>query len=236
MNLRGLFYFYNCREGRPNAELMREVHAMLDDQPLFWLGVEAVGYRFEKHKGYDVLHDTSNQSRANVVAYVPSGGVDHVGYLDLHQTWRNTEHPGMHAPRSFLHFSIEGMQVLNVHQAPRTKYGPNTRAQAEGQYRLRQAMAPWTHPGWDQRTDTPRHAALTRARLALGDLNGTCQDSGFTPCTLAAAVHGKVVDQHHVDTGVYRNCVVDNVAYPEIVNGVRLHTDHKHALRGRVVA
>lgn len=206
---------YNLDNNRPDQDqLAREIHALLEDEPLALVCVEAIGNTLPAVRRYDVLADRSTRSRANIALYVREDA-DRTGlrWADLSTTWPRTEGPGTHEPRSFPWVVADGLQIIGVHQQPKGTR-TTTEGQAEGIGTLSRLMA--RGPGG-------------RPALAIGDFNRRVYEPGPGPRTLASRVSGKVYGQR-IDCAVGRG-IKGRSRYVSVVEGVRLRSDHDHAQR-----
>lgn len=96
-------WLYNVRVGRNNTIVDREIRAMLGHRGTFLvLLTEATGYTLPRVPTHQLIRDRSTGSRANLAAYLRRGHLVDVGFADLRATWRATERPGRHDPRTIL--------------------------------------------------------------------------------------------------------------------------------------
>ena len=213
---REVFYTYNLDNNRPDQhQLARELQAIASEDPLVIACVESIGNRLPRLRGYVLYGDDSTRSRANVAAYVRRDArVGDVRWTDLKETWRRTQGPGIHEPRSFLTVVADKVQVTTLHQCP--KGTSNTlAAQAEGIDALESLM----NRGPDD-----------RLAIAIGDFNRRRREAGPGPDLLAARVGGRVVGTR-IDAAVVRGAKRARARYLTHVAGVPMRSDHKHAMR-----
>lgn len=224
-------YFYNLRELRPHDQVQAEVTAMLNTQPVWFIGCEGVGYRFAAHPNYLQIRDFSKPGRENIVIFVrqDQGLPEHLQWTDLQETWKNPHQRGDHWPRSIVSFRLNGHQIVG-HQQPQRGTANTTAAQAEGQDALTKIMAPWTRKEWRQRSLRSKVAARLRKRLAVADWNGVCTDHGTTPCTIAKAIRGHVYGSK-IDAMIARRFRIASTDYLTHVGHVQMLSDHKHCVK-----
>lgn len=204
---------YNLDNNRNPTVVHDEVTALCEVyQPDIFIGCEA-DYHLAID-GYRTVRRGRGASRRNVVILVRKPAfVWRRGWLDLKQTWRRTEHPGTHWPRSFrwvrTRWNGVSLKVLAIHQAP--PYVDNTEpAQSEGIVAMVKAM---------------RRAKYA---VAAGDWNRRKGERGPGPDVLADAIGGVVVG-NRVDCAVAKGLAVVGYEYIESAGGVPLKSDHKHA-------
>lgn len=225
-------WYYNLEVSRNAEQVARELRAILSIKPAV-LGVcEAVGYRLPAFPGYRLVRDISRPGRANVAAYVATAyPIRHIRWTDLEQTWERPKHPGIHPARSVLTMLVAGVQVTVHHQPPRFTNN-EIRSQEEGNDALIEIMAPWTRATWNAKTQAQREHGRQRPRLTVEDANRTARDGGPSPAVVARAVKGRVTPETRIDCAITTGQIkVDNWAIVGIVAGVRLQSDHKHALQ-----
>lgn len=100
---RRVVWFYNVRVGRPGSDVRVELGALLTAPRTFAVFlVETTGYDLPGFGAFELVRDRSSESRANVAAYVRRGHIRFSEWVDLEKTWKATDHPGQHAPRSLL--------------------------------------------------------------------------------------------------------------------------------------
>lgn len=227
--------FYNLDNNRDPQQVVKEVKALLrmdkpvDDRPVLLGMCEATGYDLPDLKGFHKVRDRSTKSRANIAAYVRNdvwaGGLK---WVDLSHTWSRTNPgaSGQHEPRSYPVFKLGQMQALVHHQAP--KQCDNAQAaQQEGIDSLVATMKP--------AADANQHQT-DRARICVADMNKRKGDPAPGPDQLAKQIGG-TNSAPKIDTVVWRGQgKVTDVAYPSKVNGVKLKSDHGHALRFKFTA
>lgn len=206
---------YNLDNNRPDqAQLAREIHALLEDEPLALVCVEAIGNQLPSVRRYDTLTDRSTRSRANMALYVrEDADRTDLRWVDLDTTWQRTEGPGIHENRAFPWVVADGLQIIGVHQQP-NRTNTTLEGQAEGIGALSRLMA-----------RGPEH----RPAVAIGDYNRRVYETGPGPRTLASRIGGKVYGQR-IDCAVGRG-VKGRSRYVTEVDGVRLRSDHGHAQR-----
>lgn len=223
-----VYVFYNLQVSRPLSRIKMEIDALLSKDPLVLGLCEAMGYDLPDRPGYDLVRDRTTRSRANIAAYVRKGKLDSHKWYDLKQTWKRTEHPGTHEPRSWLEMNVDGDQTLVGHQPPQ---GTNNTidAQREGIDFLIDRMAPWTRSNWQDRTQQAKDRARERRRLVMADMNRRAGTPGPGPTTLANEIRGSVTGAR-IDCMVERQFDVNYHNYVTQVGNVILRSDHKHAL------
>lgn len=213
--MKRIAWAYNLDNNRPDQkQLAAEIAAILATEPIALVGLEAIGNHLPTVRGYDRLGGEGNRSRQNVVIYVDENtDRTDLRWIDLDTTWQRTEGPGEHEARSFPWLIADGLQLIGVHQQPQ-RTNTTTTGQAEGIGALSRAMG---------------RGAEGRPSLALGDFNRRVYEPGPGPRTLATRVGGKVYGQR-IDCAVGRG-VKARATYVQQVGGVRLLSDHGHALR-----
>lgn len=218
------------RTDKPHQEVAAEIRAILATGPNGLALNEAIGWHLPRVHGYDLVHDRSRPGRANIALYLRTDRkLGRPWWTDLRQTWSRTKHPGQHPPRSILSRRYGALQVTVAHQPPR--YTDNViPAQREGIDALVRIMAPWTRHTWLIRPTTSRRRQRARARIVLMDANRSPLASPREPgpAQLARRIGGTVLARG-IDCAVIRN-VKGHSAYTTAVNGVHLHSDHRHAL------
>lgn len=220
--------FYNLRVGRDGDQVARELRALLAAKPLVLGLCEGVGYDLRAVAGYELVRDRSNKSRANVAAYVAAGHLHNVRWFDMRETWKRTEHEGIHEPRSWIDLTVGDAQVLVGHQPP--KFTNNVdKSQGEGIDFLTRRMAPWTRETWSRRSAKGQKVALLRPRVVLMDANRRHNETGPGPAELARRIDGWVVGRA-IDLAVVRRALATDIEYVTHPNGVVLKSDHPHAL------
>lgn len=226
---------------RGSSVVGRETEALLDDYPVILGGNEAIGYTFPKVKGYTLIRDRSRPGRANVIAYVQSGRLESFRWHDMTSRWPKTDHPGMHAARSWLEIRLTtGEQVFVGHQPPWLPPKiPNRElivaaGQKEGIDLLTKRMAPWLRDDWAALPDGARAHSKDRVRIALADWNRGPREDGPGPARLANTIGGWVVGSK-IDAAVVRGATGRDARYITEANGVKLGSDHHHALTFQVV-
>jgi hypothetical protein len=156
------------------------------------------------------IRSTVNLSRANLALYVLDGlAVEHVRWVQHKETWNRVKHPGRHEPRATLVALVEDWRI-SVGHAPQVSPGNTDRARGE-----------WVDVMADL-MDTKRPV------LALTDPNGLGDN-------LRDRVPGCVLAGTPVEAVNGRHITIVDARTPEVVNGVRLLSDHKRALLGRAV-
>lgn len=208
--------FYNVEVGRDPAQVEREIRALLRSRPNVLGLCETVGYDLPRVKGYRLVRDRSNESRANIAAYVRDDEAFGYLWLDMRQTWSRTQHPGQHPPRSILVLLVDDVRLAVCHLPP--KFTDNT---LKGQWECIEVLS----------------RALARGRVAvgIGDFNRRAVEPGPSPRVLARRLGGVVATKNRIDTAVVRDAVVKKARYVTRVRAglrwLRLRSDHKHALR-----
>lgn len=236
-------WFYNVGPGRDEGQVEREVRAMLafrerpTDPAVAELRlVEAIGYHpLPTVPGYELIFDRSTEARANVATYVRSDLASDHRWLDLKGTWPKTDHPGTHAPRSFLNTRVGRCAGVTAHQPP-----PFTRVELpqlhrEGQDALGQLLDPRRRESFRALARSDQDQALSRPRWVAYDANADRNDADPSPKTLARAIGGQLVGSR-IDCVVLRGDVEcrEFEYLPEVRHDgdlVRFLTDHNHALR-----
>jgi hypothetical protein len=229
-------WFYNLDNGRPDPTVNHELSLILAmSNPLVVVGAEGVGLGAAHDPGYTLVRDVSTKSRANILAYVRKDAEFAFGrWLDMEGTWPRTEFDGIHEPRSFPVFWVNGVQIAGVHLPPVNAH-PRVPLQTESLDSLTRALGPWNRGGWDDRSATSQAAAIARPRIAIGDFNGRRGDPDPSPDTLARALNGRTVGDR-IDCAVVTGDVevrgfeyVDKVGPPQ--RRASLGSDHGHAYR-----
>jgi hypothetical protein len=141
----GFYNFAPPNEGRTTATLQEDLRAIANRMPYhdkqrrpkLLGGVECIGWG-----ALPVIHgmrlfrqgwNPRHPGRSNICLYVDNDLPVHGhGWVDLQRSWPNTEHPGMHDPRSILWADVKDWRVLVGHAPPRTK--GDTSAAARGEY------------------------------------------------------------------------------------------------------
>lgn len=229
---RGLFRFYNLDNYR-GRETGPEIRALLEDRPLLLGLCEVHGNRLPDVKGYRIVRDRSNRSRANIVTYVrddvPLEGID---WLDLVGTWPRTNPGavGVHEARSYLVLTLGRMPVIIWHQPPKNARDAWT-LQWEGVNAVVRLVAPWRRESWNRKRDVVRRRlAKLRPWMVLGDGNRRTGETGPGPDSVASiadgAVYGPWVDQ--LTAG--GQLEVTGMRKLPRVDGEPLDSDHKGAI------
>ncbi|WP_228941856.1 hypothetical protein [Nocardioides sp. Leaf374] len=225
-------WFYNLDNHRADDQVARELRAIASTRPATIDLVECVGNRLPDLPGYRLLRNTGGKrrrERANVAAYVrddlPAAGPS---WIDLHRTWPRTHGPGTHEARSFMLYRLGRIGRLVWHQPPRNARGWEG-LQQEGLDAVAEVMRPRVEGGRARRA-----LSRLRPRMATGDTNSVTGDAGPNPDVLARRIGGKVHNGHRIDNVVVRGAIkVLDTDVVHTVAGVRLRSDHKHALRIR---
>lgn len=232
-------WFYNIGPGRPDAQVAREIRAMLahrerpgDPRVAELRLAEVIGYHpLPKVAGYTLFADRSTEARANIATYIRNDLAGTHRWIDLAETWPRTDHPGTHPPRSFLVTRVGLCSGVTAHQGPPTTRRTHPAVQREGQLALRRALLPT--PPVDS-TPAVKARALARPRWLSYDANARRGDPDPSPSTLADSIGGMVAG-HRIDCLVYRGCTVRETEYVERVRHgddvIELLTDHGHAFR-----
>lgn len=216
---------YNLAPGR-DARALEEVDAILDTNPAVVVFTEAIGYQLPDRKHHQLVRDRSKPGRANIAMYVHNDlPVTRVNWVDLHQTWARTQHPGTHDPRSFLDVRAGRLQLIGAHQPPKGTSNV-VRSQQEGVDTLVDLMTPWRRKGWDG----DAAAARVKPRAVLMDANRRADEAGPGPAEVARRIGGETVAPG-IDTAVVRGGHVSDVRQVRKVAGLELQSDHDHALR-----
>lgn len=219
--------FYNLDNHRDDAQVARELHAIAATSPTEIALVECIGNRLPNLPGYDLIADDSRPGRANIAAYVRHRLPVHgIRWHDREETWSRTEGPGIHPPRSDLEYRLGRVQRLIAHQPPKGTDN-TTAAQAEGIDVLAAAMRP------HRPKRIARAVERLRPRLLTWDANRRSGEPGPGPDQLAKRVGGKVTLGDRIDQALGRRVRVHSAAVVDTFAGVRLRSDHGHAIRLR---
>ena len=226
-------WFYNLDNYRRPRQVARELRAIATRRPETIDLVECTGNVLPDLPGYDLIRSMANDGRRGIAAYVRSD-LPHTNgqWVDHKQTWRRTQQPGVHPARATLVYRLGRMQRLVAHQAP--KFTSNTRAaQLEGVVLIGTVMSPWRRRGWPARPTLHQAREWLRPRMLMWDANRRAGESGPGPTMLAKRVRGRVVGGSWIDSAVVRRVRVRSVDSIRVVDGVRLESDHGHAIRIR---
>lgn len=206
--------FYNLRVGRSARRVRLELRVLAAlFRPAVLCGSEGLGYDLRPIRGYVLLRDRSKQSRANIFAYVKANRrLRNVRWHDLVETWMRTEHPGVHPPRSFLEFLVEGIRVIVLHQAPVTRTRDSGPSRREGIELVIDRMAPEQREHFADRTVDGQMIARIRPEVAIGDWNAVATTNGPSPQDVVDAVGGRIAG-HTIDAAVVRNAEPVKVRY-----------------------
>lgn len=223
---------YNLDNFRPDGQVAAELHAIATTwRPKRIVIVEAIGNSLPALPGYWLLWDRSRPGRENLAVYVrkvPGRRRPRARYVDLEQTWSNTERPGTHWPRSIM--VVAGLVQLVVWHAPPKGTDNVLPSQLEGVHALIPILAPWKRPGAPARTGLARRLAERRPRVLAGDLNRRRDEAGPGPATLMREA-GLAIAGVGIDVVLYRGgLVVERWANVTHAGDVQLRSDHKHAL------
>lgn len=206
------FTFENLGPTDRPAQIEAELRAQANDlrrdpdrrQPKVIGVCEAIGKRLPHLARYGApIRDTSPPGRANLALYVLDRLESDWSWIDLHETWPRTEHPGTHPPRSLLVAQVDDWRVIVGH-AP-----PLGRGTADARNEWLTAIGAQIH-------------AVSGPVLALTDPNGLAarllRPNVVTSGSPVEAAHGKgvILDAHTV----------------EVLNGVPMRTDHRRCLVG----
>lgn len=220
--------FYNVDNSRDPAQVAKEIRALLDGGPAV-LGLCETNVDLPDVEGYRMIRDRSKPGRENVTAYVHDGlDVSGVSWLDLAQTWSNTQRPGTHWPRSILEFVAGPLRVFVAHAPPK---GTDNVERSQGEHvdKLAKRLTPWKYDGWTG----DEGAAKASARVVLWDANRKPGEGDNGPDTLVrrcgAGNAGARIDLATWRGGDVKSC--GDVSYPTSVQGVALKSDHGHAFK-----
>ncbi len=231
--------FYNLDNSRPDAQVSKELHAFAASNPDIIGICEAIGNRLPPLPGYQLIKSDDNsgsarsRSRKNNAAYVKKGiKVSRVGWIDCYKTWPRTQGKGgIHEARSYLKFRADGVVIIVAHQPQRPLGDDKLRAalfaaRAEGMGKLAAAMS-------FKKGVAPRAVfSQLRPRILMSDFNARVGEPQG-PHILAKAIGGVVYNGDRIDNFVVRGGVklVGKVDVFSSIKGVKLESDHHHAIR-----
>lgn len=230
--IRASVIVYNLDNFRPAGQVQRELRAIAGTwKPRRIVIVEAIGNELPQLAGYWLLWDRSRPGRANLAVYVkrrPGRRRPRVRYVDLEQTWSNTERPGTHWPRSIM--IVSGVVQLVVWHAPPKGTDNVIPSQTEGVRRLVPIVAPWTARGSSIADRVARKAGELRPRVLAGDFNRTKLEPGPGPATIMREA-GMQAAGVGIDLLLYRGGLrATGWHNVERAGDVELRSDHGHAL------
>lgn len=241
--------FYNVgpigENGRGPGVLETELKALAGTGAKVIGACETIGWGdLPDLRNYDKIRSRKKDGRANVAAWIHQSldfRPQDVRWHDLETQWQRTEHPGMHAARSFLEVVIDGGQWFFGHQPPRgikDIHGnwATDEAQQEGVNLLARRMQPENRDGWAARTQASKKKALNRLRLVLWDPNrdphAPVVEPG--PNQLAHRIGGWAAGTP-IEGGVIRGGQFTKPRKQAVVTGVHLGSDHHGAFLATVV-
>lgn len=207
---------YNLGAGRRLFRVVAEVLAiLLRLRPRSLVLLEAIGYRLPRRvPGYQLVRDVSRPGRANIAVYVRKGLLQHRRWVDLQLTWDRTETDGTHPARSILRLRLNDEILLAAHAPPKTREGEGSSVPA-------------------RREHADVLVALLRETnlpvLLLCDPNAAPTEPVGT-AVIAHRIGGTYVDGIGNIEGVVARRLEVTAKFVRTVGGVRLGSDHGHAL------
>lgn len=223
--------------GPDDNKLQEELGAILEDV-VFLAGMEAIGWRdLPKFPDFDLVRDRSDESRANLCAYLRKDlgfDPDDEVWLQMAKTWKATDHPGQHPPRAILKLPLpQGRKFFVAHNPPLTRLHDTGQARKEHNDALRVQLAPWTRSSWPRRTPADQKRARSVLRACFSDPN--VGPDGLDPKGLAQLIGGTFGGGNIEGVTVVGGTVTD-VHFEKRVQGVPMGTDHGHVMFATVVA
>jgi hypothetical protein len=218
--------FYNLDNNRNDKQVETEIRALLEEEPLVLGMCETIGNTLPLVSGYWRIQDKTNKSRANIGAYIRKGvPVGEPRWAQHTETWGRTQAKGIHEARATLYIDVDGVQTVIGHVPPKVA---GIKAQQEAINIFVRIMAPWKLP---KRVGLVRRIRRRRKpRLCIADFNRRRDEPGPGPSQLATRIKGWVLS-NRIDTAVFRRLRASNPRYIHQVNGVKLLSDHHHALQ-----
>jgi hypothetical protein len=168
---------------------------------------EAIGHNLPELERFQQVRDRTNRPRANIALYVRDHLDLDITWVELTRTWPRTQAPGNHEPRANLIVTIDEWTIMVGHAPPKVPGAADARAEW-----LDSAVEFLHGPG-------PR-VVLSDPNLLRETVVETVANGVMALGTQIESVHG-------------RSVVLDRVRTREVINDVRMMSDHKRALLGR---